>query len=180
MPKAFKNQLKESYFIKSKQTKTGKTTYFITKKQDETCLDALPEGYEVFEKYDTRMMYIRKTLPNQFTADEMKTIERELKKNKSLSDFKLDIHGNEMKIYVAEKDDDNPLLRLMGFGFKNFAERMKIIRNGIGEKKSFEIMRFCYRGAIDDWITIGWGFELKELATENLVHLGKESYYGLY
>lgn len=182
----FKNQRKENYYIKSKLTKTGKTTYFLTKKMDKDCLDFMPAGYEVFEKYDSQMMFIRKAQPKQFSEKELKIIENVLKKNKSIADFKLDSYGDEVKIYVAEENEIGARFGLSGFEMKqlagllkNFRELMKIKVEGINEDKSYEVMRFCFRGSIDDWITIGWGSDLKELAQQYLIHLGKESYYDL-
>ena len=56
---------------------------------------------------------------------------------------------------------------------------MKIKVEGVNENKSYEFMRFCYRGSIDDWITIGEGKDLQELAQLILIHLGQDSYYEL-
>ena len=182
----FKNQRKENYYIKSKLTKTGKTTYFLTKKMDKDCLDFMPEAYEVFEKYDSRMMFIRKAMPKQFSEKELKIIENELKKNKSIVDFKLDSYGDEVKIYVAEENEISERLGMSSFDMKrlsaflkNFSELMKIKVVSIDGNKSYEVMRFCFRGSIDDWITIGWDTDLKKLAQQYLIHLGKESYYDL-
>jgi hypothetical protein len=181
----FKNLLNEHYYVKAKETKTGKTTYFLTKKLDEACLDKLPIEYEVFEKYDTRILYIRKAQPTLFSKEEIKVIEKELKKNKAIADFKLDCYGNEMKIYVAEDNESSQLsalMRLMGGGvmnFKNYEERMKIKIEGVNDDKSYEFMRFCYRGSVDDWIPIGGGKNLQKLAQKILIHLGEESFFEI-
>jgi uncharacterized protein (DUF488 family) len=186
MALTFKNLLGEPYYVKEKATKTGKTTYFLTKKLDEACLNKLPIEYEVFEKYDTRLLYIRKAQPTQFSKEEIKVIEKELKKNKAITDFKLDCHGNEIKIYVAEDNESSELsalMRLLGGGimnFKNYEERMKIKIDGVNENKSYEFMRYCFRGSVDDWIPIGRGANLQKLAQMILIHLGEDSYYELH
>ena len=185
MALTFKNQLNQPYYVKAKETKTGKMTYFLTKKLDDACLDKLPVEYEVFEKYDSRMMFIRKSKPTLFSKEDLKVIEKELKKNKAIGDFKLDCYDNEIKIYVAEDDESSELsafMRLMGgriMNFKNYHERMKIKIESAHDNKSYQFMRFCYRGSIDDWITIGEGKNLHKLAQKILIHLGEDSYYEL-
>ena len=188
MALVFQNLKGDNYFVKSKLTKTGKMTFFLTKTLDEKCLDILPYTYEVFEKYDSGMMFIRKAQPKQFSDNEMKIIESELKKNKSLMDSKIDTYGDEIKIYTVEQDEEMDRMenRLFGFNsykmlkYRRYDERMKIKVSGTGDDRQFEVMRFCYRGSIDDWITIDVGDDLKALATHNLVHLGKDSFYELY
>lgn len=98
----FKNRVGEDFFIRPKATKTGKTTYSLSKTKDDTCLSELPEGYEVYERYDLNMMFIRKMKDSLFTQKDIQTITTILKKNKSLEDFKLDINGNEMKIFSLD------------------------------------------------------------------------------
>lgn len=38
--------------------------------------------------------------------------------------------------------------------------------------------RYCFKGAIDDWIDIGYG-TLTKLVKQYVTHLGKESYFAL-
>lgn len=188
---SFSNVKEKKYFIKKKLTKKGNTTYCMTKKEDEKCLDKIPEGYEVFEKYDSGMMFIRKVKDRLFDEDEIKLIESELKKNETVLDFRLDINGDTIKIYTVEddpftdskKDDGSFLSRFRNDNMihllRRFEERMKIkIEKEEGEK-IYVLERFCYRGRIDDWIAIGYDDELKLLAKEYLPHLGKESYFNL-
>lgn len=188
---SFSNVKEKKYFIKKKLTKKGNTTYYMTKKEDEECLDKIPEGYEVFEKYDSGMMFIRKVKDRLFDENEIKIIESELKKNETVLDFRLDIHGDTIKIYTVEddpftdskKDDGSFLSRFRNDNMihllRRFEERMKIkIEKEEGEK-IYVFERFCYRGRIDDWITIAYDDELKLLAKEYLPHLGKESYFNL-
>ena len=46
--------------------------------------------------------------------------------------------------------------------------------------RTFQAQRFCYRGAIDDWIMVGSEGTLKELAKEFLPHIGSDSYFDLF
>ena len=191
MPKAFINRRDEAYYIKSKLTKTGKVSYYMTKVPDDTCLGRVPEGCEVFEKPDSGVCFIRKIKPSLFNAADIKIIENELRQNESLAGFRLDVHGNLIKIYTAERafGTDEPsildgLFKMLHAGgaerFRRYEERMRLEVRGTPQVRMFKVMRYCYRGSIDDWIDIGRGQDLALLAAEMLPHLGKESYYELF
>jgi len=179
---SFKNIKGENYFIKTKLTKKGNKSYYMTRKGDSECLKEIPEGYEVFEKYDSGMMFIRKRKKEEYTMNEIEIIETELKANKSVYKYKLDISGKLIKIYTVERNmntENDSMSRMFGpetiLSFKRFEERMRINRN----KNEFELSRYCYRGRIDDWIIIDYDEDLKEIVKNNIKHLGKESYYNL-
>jgi hypothetical protein len=48
------------------------------------------------------------------------------------------------------------------------------------EGRYFLAERFCYRGSIDDWITISEPERLTRLVKEFVSHLGRDSLYELY
>jgi len=116
-------------------------------------------------------------------------VETALKNNEAVTDFKLDIAGTLMKIYVIETEDVERMsniwkdrvisehrLKSILQASARFEERMRIIKGKSGE---YEFQRYCYRGSIDDWIGIDGGDDLQHLAQINIQHLGRESYYGL-
>ena len=37
--------------------------------------------------------------------------------------------------------------------------------------------RYCFRGSVDDWISIGDADKLQRLAEKCIKHLGRESFY---
>jgi hypothetical protein len=41
-------------------------------------------------------------------------------------------------------------------------------------------VRYCFRGSVEDWISIGSPDQLKKLAATFLKHLGKDFFYELY
>lgn len=48
------------------------------------------------------------------------------------------------------------------------------------KKRVFQTLRYCYLGAIDDWIEIGKPGPLPALAKRYIKHLGQDSYYELF
>jgi len=193
MARIIENSRGKSYFIKSKKTKKGNTTYYVTKKEDETCLDEIPTGYEVFEKYDSGLMFIRKKKSSLFSLREINAIKKGLEKNKSIIDYRINLHGGELAIYTAEKEiNDTSFESLKDLFYtqsqkshyksiwKRFEERMqiKIVQDKSG--KYFEVKRYCYRGSVDDWITIGVESDIGVVGDKYLTHIGKDSYYELF
>lgn len=47
-------------------------------------------------------------------------------------------------------------------------------------KRVFRPERYCFRGSVEDWISIGEPDQLKKLTAKFLKHLGKDSLYELY
>jgi len=194
MVKEFKTIKGKTYYLKSRKTKKGNTTYYMTSKLDEACLNEVPKEYEVFEKYDLGVFYIRRKKPSKFSKKDIAIIENELKKCSSVDAYQLDVYGEEIKIYIAENANGLDLMMKKYFNAsldKNkvlaarnallrYEERLKINFQDNNDFKGFEVMRYCYRGSIDDWIVIDAGEDLKELAEKNIFHLGKESYFDLY
>jgi hypothetical protein len=47
------------------------------------------------------------------------------------------------------------------------------------KQRAFVAQRYCFRGAIDDWIDLGHG-PLATVVRKYVKHLGKESYFDLF
>ncbi|MGM0375121.1 MAG: hypothetical protein ACQEQQ_11965 [Chloroflexota bacterium] len=47
-------------------------------------------------------------------------------------------------------------------------------------EREFVVERWCYLGGIDDWIYVGSGNSLEELASETIPLLGTDAFYDLY
>lgn len=194
MPFTFKTTKGKTYYLKSRATKKGNKSYYLTRKKDAECLNEIPRGYEVFEKYDSSQAYIRKTKKSHIEAREVAAVEKELRANKSLHDFKLDICGDEIRIFIKEKGSTAEMPEALKGLFAatrenpesawsrllNYEEQMRINLIQRKDKREFTFSRYCYRGSVDDWIKIDSGSDLEALAKKNLFHLGKESYYELF
>jgi hypothetical protein len=49
-----------------------------------------------------------------------------------------------------------------------------------GAQRVFRPERYCFRGSVEDWISIGESDRLRNLTAKFLKHLGSESFYELY
>ena len=47
-------------------------------------------------------------------------------------------------------------------------------------KRVFRAERYCFRGSVDDWISIGEPAQLHKLVAKFCKHLGRVSMYDLY
>ena len=102
----------------------------------------------------------------------------------------MNIHGDEIKVYELEdKTKSEPsLLEMIPKGrreiakayFMQYTESMLIKKITKKDIKEFVIMRYCYRGSVDDWIIIDAGEDLAALAKDNLSILGTEEYFERY
>ncbi|MEL7121857.1 MAG: hypothetical protein AAFO07_20585 [Bacteroidota bacterium] len=190
---SIENSKGKSYFVKSKKTKRGNTTYYMTKKEDGTCLSEVPNGYEVFEKFDSNVLFIRKKKKSLFDLKEINLIKSSLRNNKGLTDFRIDTHGKILSVYTADKEMNERQFESLVKPFYSrsqidhyrsmwikFEERMRIIVHENKGDREYEVKRYCYKGAVDDWITIGVESDIESVVKDYLIHLGRDSYYELY
>jgi len=195
MATAFKNSREVAFYIKSKKTKKGNTTYYMTKKLDGECLEVEPDGFEVFEKPDSRTMFIRRRKPNKFGLKGINVIKKELNKNKDIADFKIDVIGDVVKVYTTDLESgaDNIFsgglqdllfskgkMDLFRKAYQRYEERMRIKLVEKKNEKEYLVYRYCYRGSVDDWIIIDAGEDLGQLAKDNLKLIGTEEYFESY
>ncbi len=116
-----------------------------------------------------------------------------MRKYAEIQDYKIDVKGNAIVVYTADQDIET----LVGL-FKDMypepttnTQLMTLLRNEIhyspmlqflledAQRRLFTAQRYCFRGAIDDWIDIGYG-PLTTLVKQYVKHLGQESYFELY
>jgi len=48
------------------------------------------------------------------------------------------------------------------------------------KRRLFAAERYCFRGSVDDWISIGRAERIDKLAARYLKHLGQDSLYELF
>jgi hypothetical protein len=119
-------------------------------------------------------------------------VEDGMHKYADVQDYKIDVKGNAIVIYTADQDSDALVNLFQDVGsMRDEAQIRRAIRREItyspmlqfvlsnDKLRTFVAQRYCYRGAIDDWIDIGHG-PLATLVKKSVKHLGKESYFDLF
>jgi hypothetical protein len=182
----FKNQKGELYFVKSTKTKTGKTTYVITKQMTAECVTELPEDYEVSEIPTSGQLIVRKKVGTAFKPEDIRLIETELEKNKALYSYKVEARKNLLSIYVKEQVDTS-IFKEYGSHVSvdkimkayNYEEMMRVKVSTEDKAPYYLFERYNFRGSYDDWMPIGSGNDLSKLAQKFIKHLGHESYFEI-
>ena len=75
----YKNRKGKTHYLHVGKTKTGKPKYYFSMKKDGELVDAMPEGYEIYEHPANAQVFLRKKLPQLITDLEKDIVERELK-----------------------------------------------------------------------------------------------------
>ncbi|WP_027726294.1 hypothetical protein [Tuberibacillus calidus] len=178
----YKNFRGDLYYLHSRKTKKGNTTYHFSKKDSGSLVDEMPSGYEIYESPNGKV-YLRKPLKKLIHDEEIKIIEEGMKKYCPIKDFKLEIKKDVVSIYTVENDlsfiKEILPIRMDLDRYKNYETVMRF-RLVDKENRTFSVERFCFLGSIDDWIEIDESEDLRRLVKEYVRHIGQESLYDLF
>ncbi len=196
MPITYTNRKNKTYYLTEGKTKTGKPKYYFSMKTEGKLADEIPAGYEIYEHPSEAQVFLRKQQPRKIAESEERVLEKYLKKLDTNRPYILDARGETVTIFESNTDPDQ-VRESYGsfFGFRAPSEKEAIVRSVVAEsyfrpimrfaledekKREFVAERFCFRGAIDDWIYIGGPDPLEKLARKYIKHLCKESFFELY
>jgi hypothetical protein len=185
----YTNRRGQIYYLYQGTTKTNKPKYFFSTKNNGDGLEIIPDGFEIYENPNAQV-FLRKKEPPLITELEKQTVINEIKKNACIQHYIVDVKKDYITIYTAQS---NPL-----FEQESWLAELRQLRNlqpsliGLNysaemrfqlvdvEGRYFMAERFCYRGSIDDWITISESERLSRLVKQFVPQLSKDSLYELY
>ncbi|KPA10809.1 hypothetical protein MHK_008984, partial [Candidatus Magnetomorum sp. HK-1] len=140
-------------------------------------------------------VFLRKKQIKIITDIENHLVNKYLKKIKSSYSYISDIKGKVITIFESNQNNDaiRDVFNKFSIGLpksdsfineiidKN-ASYSPVMRFILLDKKKriFTTERFCFRGSIDDWISIGESDSLEKLLKTFIKHLGKESLFDIY
>lgn len=162
MPVKHVNRKRQTYFLHVGKTKTGKPKYFFSKDSEGTLLDAVPDGYEIYENLNAQV-FLRKTMPQIITDEEVVAVQIGLRKLAPSESCIVGVKGPHIEVYQAQGGHYHQMLRFTLVDDK---------------ARWFSVDRWCFRGSIDDWFPLGDGY-LPKLVEKYCGHLGKESFFEL-
>ena len=176
-PVTFTNWLDEKYYLKANKTKKGKTTYTITKTLSDACIDKIPDGYEVV--YNNSGGFVaRKKKPTLFTPEMISIMESELKKNKNIGSYRIDINGDAI-IYIGEKIEIGKEFAQMFNRIMQSPRNQQAMMKLIIENGEFILYRYNFRGSFDNWWFIKNSKDLKYIVSKFFPLLGTDAFYEL-
>jgi hypothetical protein len=163
MPVKHVNCKRQTYFLHEGKTKTGKPKYFFSKDAEGTLLDAVPDGYEIYENPNAQV-FLRKAMPQVITDEEVAAVQIGLRKFAPSQNCIVDVKGNQIVVFEGQGGYFHQMLRFMLTDEKT---------------RSFSVDRWCFRGSIDDWFSVLGGGKLPQVVEKYCRHLGKESFFEL-
>jgi len=191
-PITYTNAKEKTYYLHQGTTKTGKPKYYFSTQPEGTLAEAIPAGFEMYENPNAQV-FLRRIPPRVITDEERQVVEDGMRTYAEVEDYKTDVKGNASVVYTADQD-----IETLAWVFKDIypdpttnPQLMTVLRKEIHyspmlqflledeQRRRFTAQRYCFRGAVDDWIDIGYG-PLTSLVKRYVKHLGKESYFDLY
>jgi hypothetical protein len=139
-------------------------------------------------------VFLRRIPPKLITDEERQIVADGMRTYASVPDYKIEVQGKAIVIYPADQDRD-ALARIFQEYASSPEERariMKVLRQTLHyspmlqflladeKRRLFSAQRFCFRGALEDWLGIGSLDTLTNLVRTYVKHLGKESYFELF
>jgi hypothetical protein len=177
------------YFLHAGVTKTGKAKYFFSLKQDAEQVDAIPEGFEIYENVNGQV-FLRRIQKQIITPDELALVERALKAHGEIWEYRAEVKKDAIWVHESGTDAGGISDLIMTYTGRpmstdeqlRHAHYMAVMRFVLADKedRTFVTERFCFKGSIDDWIYIDGPAPLTEQADKYIKHLGRDSFYELY
>lgn len=184
------NRKGRKHYLHQGKTKTGKPKYYFSMKSEGTLVDAIPDGYEIYENPNAQV-FLRKILPQIISPEEIEIVREGVKQYAKLDLFIVDVKGKQIVVYLCDQNIDT-LTELASFGLGKDPVRLKeVISRSLSyspmmqfvleddQTRQFVVERWCFRGSVDDWIFLAGPSDLQSLVKKYARHLGKESFYDL-
>src|SRR6266516_153352 len=157
----------KTYYLHQGTTKTGKPKYYFSMESNGELAESIPAGFEIYENPNAQV-FLRRIPPKIITDEERQVVEDGMRKFAEVQDYKIDVKGNAIVVYTADQDIET----LVGL-FKDVypepsanTQLMTLLRKEIhyspmlqfiledAQRLTFVTQRYCFRGAIDDWVYI--------------------------
>lgn len=195
MPIEYRNRREECFTLYEGRTKTGKPKYYCSRKESlsGTPADAMPEGYEFYERPADATVSVRRIRPSRITDAEKDLVADGIRKLADRSTFIIDTQGDHLIVYLPDRDPGSVAQffgglvdRATAAGMSDWAARncaysahfrLTLVEDRL---RLFEIERWCSRGSSDHWILLARAAPLDQLVTTFMPHLGKASYFELF
>jgi hypothetical protein len=189
MPFSYTTRRGKTYYLHTGPKRGGGIQHYVSTDPDGPVAESVPDGFELYETPNGQV-YLRKSKPALIQPDEMELVNAELSKHQTSEHCYLgDVKGNE--IVIHEGDTHIETLRAINIrfserGLEEYAARhaqftavMRFVLKD-KDKREFAPERFCFRGSVEDWVSIGEPAPLQKLISKFFKHLGKDSMYDLY
>lgn len=176
------------YYLHIGAKRGGGVQHFVSTKPKGPLVDAVPEGFEIYETVNGQV-YFRRKKPALIHDVELACARRELKKLRGPNFYQVEIDRDAIVVHESDRSLSStvtfpawrPVADMEAIDRK-FATYMPVMRFVLEDKSQrlFRPERFCFRGSVEDWISIGTPDKIEKLAAKYIPHLGRDSFYELY
>jgi hypothetical protein len=189
------NRKGDTYHLLAGKTKTGKPKYYVSRKPGENAVqvEAVPEGYEIYESPADGAVHVRKIRPTKLTDLERVQVENGVRDATGKRCAVVEIDGDSFVVYWPDR---NPAAAIFGkmLGFADptraelpgylglFTRYSPLLRFKLTDavKRTFIAQRWCFRGSMEGWIHVSGAGSLEKLVAQCARHLGEESFFELF
>lgn len=176
------------YYLQGKPGKGGKSNLFFSTDANGPRVDVVPHGFEIYENI-AGQVFLRR-IPKKLIADEeLQLLQTALAAHAEEWRYKTDVKKNIITVHETESHDRWPdalapwidPAKEEQFRIQH-AYYMAVLRFILTDpaQRRFTAERYCFRGSVDDWISLGPPATLPALIKKYVKHLGKESFYELF
>jgi hypothetical protein len=189
MPFTYTTRRGKTYYLHTGPKRGGGVQHYVSTDPDAPVAESVPDGFEIYETPNGQV-YLRKAKTALIRPDELALVNAELSKRQTIQHrYLAEVSGKE--IVIHEGDTRIEALRAINIrfserGLEEYAARhaqfTAVMRFVLKDKatREFAPQRFCFRGSVEDWISIGEPAPLHKLVSKFFKHLGRDSMYDLY
>jgi hypothetical protein len=188
MPIVHRSRTGKTYYLHTGPKRGGGVQHFFSTKPHGTLAESIPDGFEIYETVNGQV-YLRRAEPKLIREEELEAMRRQLKTPRAGHRYQVEARGQTITFHESSNNfaflgEYAPHLnpREAERIAERFAQYQPVLRFILvdQERRRFAPERYCFRGSVDDWISIGPPAALEELVTRYLKHLGHDSFYDLY
>ena len=189
MPFSYTTRRGKIYYLHTGPKRGGGIQHYVSTNPDGRLAESVPGGFEIYETPNGQV-YLRRAKPALIRPEELALVNAELSKRQTGQHCYLaDVNGKEIVIHEGETRIEALRainIRFSERGLEEYAARnaqfTAVMRFVLKDKamREFAPQRFCFRGSVEDWISIGEPAPLHKLISKFFKHLGKDSIYDLY
>ncbi|MCI0541138.1 MAG: hypothetical protein L0Z50_38540, partial [Verrucomicrobiales bacterium] len=164
MPFSHTTRQGKKYYLHTAPKKGGGVRHFVSTKPTGELAESIPDGFEIHETVNGQV-HLRRKKPSLIQSPELEFIQQQLKKCATRNHrYAVEVNGDQIVIHESTTGfgfarELNPFLteRALEDISAKHAHYMPIMRFVLQDpaKRLFLPERYCFRGSVDDWISIG-------------------------
>ena len=160
----------KTYYLNTGPKRGGGVQYFFSTKSNGKLVESVPEGFEVYENVGGQV-FLRRRKPRLIRDHEHDYILRGIEAYRRGRGYRTEVRDKTLTIHQSDRGSD-----------VRWAHYQAVFRFILvdPEQRLFAPERYCFRGSVDNWISVGPEESIEKLASEYLKHLGQDSMFDLY